>query len=1380
MDMALDTQAAQRAEAETVAIEFVAQVMEAAAGGEPAKRKRQQQEERQAPSETNHDEQKAMLDEFKARGGVAIKIGPNFPDRSEKALLRMGAMLTTASETASVDWVGNTPAGHGLKRATLYPFCDNVMLGTLALKRDLKQVVYKRADGSYFESTTSEWKHIKAVNTKLRSIITTKYKIKDHTAMFGATHIAAVRLTPIPEVTFNRMKQMGLITPALVHGLLSTDSVSCEDVLMQEVKFQCHDIDLRTAVKIAQDGDIFNAGFYLIDLDATQDCFGVCREAELIEWAKRLPRSSMCIAEEEHRRCREVGPYAMMVVDNGHTTGRNSFTFYIKTPLHKAITFPADWTDAEPSSEEEWEAGKCGDEYVMLRVKYYLVLPCRIEKSKVCSTSGTNLYPFISSRFTRFAEAKMATKPKAWQRLEVTYKFNLLDPINARQKVCSAAKMEADLNAFRKLIPANLVYKSSHTEMAAAYKETRLNSSITISTWEHSALVAHSVNAATGAISCELPVAKWHTKAHHVLGLMPSHEIVDVTLCVRGAPYVNRRAVKTEKAKLSQVEREASRLAHEEAVRAAARRSYELGKERLRKRERADSASAKGQGTIDMHYDTASDVQPQPRQEQPRQEPTPAPVVSSTQQAAAHDEREAAENEEEEEEDDELDHTELEVDDDGVRLGEDGQPMEEGELEEGEEEEEDETGGEEKAPEKCKRRKRVVKDDTVTDFCKLAESFKVPPGYLGFVTLRILRANKTDAGLAPLTYLGNPRQTKLFSDRERDKGIPDGFNRNGSLIGDEVGSLEEHNTNEGVKQYLLQHAGFAPCEKLNLFLESGKVVDKRFQSRFMHANVSIKLSQHPYQLSEGHIRALCKRNVGSRRKVSRTSGDDDDDKDELRNQERSDVSLDVDRSRGKQVKAAAKALELKILAQIDNVRDTLQDSTEELVAFKAEMANGIAARAFHLKLDSKRFSIVDVGPGSYNVLCIRTHSDSGRHSFYIDSKRNDNGRFTCLASTKHISAGIAASDEKLANMESVVNYEAGDVSDTVYHQNGRAAIAVLYVQRVERTSTTRVIGTLTLTDGTLVWDSSVPIARYAPGAVAEEEEKVEAPPPTGSVNVSKLPSAMAPGSRLGIATSKSEQDVVVVQEIADRWGTPAPQEFLQLCDKDLPSVKRMKAFAPLMKKSVYLKFVSRTALPVFYRQQACIVSQWVKVPSDPNTPLNREDSFLCWTEQTYKPDNFGEMVKSMRTPGVGRFLYQQQKNLAPGSVFHVKAYACGKLDIPWGILYAPDDWANHFDYYSLPTITKGKDITPGEARITVLKAGTALVYPVAKRNDKGTPQPFRYTVLVSQNGTHFRFAQPDTARKKFKFTPGCIFDAAAWAVLSPPASTGAGSSSDPV
>ena len=171
---------------------------------------------------------------------------------------------------------------------------------------------------------------------------------------------------------------------------------------------------------------------------------------------------------------------------------------------------------------------------------------------------------------------------------------------------------------------------------------------------------------------------------------------------------------------------------------------------------------------------------------------------------------------------------------------------------------------------------------------------------------------------------------------------------------------------------------------------------------------------------------------------------------------------------------------------------------------------------------------------------------------------------------------------------------------------------------------------------------------------------------------------------------------------------------------------------------------------------------------------------MCWTEQTYKPDNFGEMVKSMRTPGVGRFLYKQQKNLAPGSVFHVKAYACGKLDIPWGILYAPEDWANHFDYYSLPTITKGKEITPGEARITVVKAGTALVYPVAKRNDHGTPQPFRYTVIVSQNGTHFRFAQPDTARKKFRFTPGCIFDSAAWAVLPPPASTGAASSSDTV
>ena len=632
----------------------------------------------------------------------------------------------------------------------------------------------------------------------------------------------------------------------------------------------------------------------------------------------------------------------------------------------------------------------------------------------------------------------------------------------------------------------------------------------------------------------------------------------------------------------------------------------------------------------------------------------------------------------------------------------------------------------------------------------------------------------------------NPRGSRLFSKQEKEKGIPKGFNRNGTLEGSTPGSLPEHNTDEGVVNWLLEHSGFAPSSMVNFFLDKGaKTVDKTSQMHFQMENVALKMSENPYNLTEEHVNALIARNVtskGTQAKVARKSADGD--KDLAEDIKESDVQLDVDRSRGIRVKANAAVLERKIVAQSQNVLESITDELkEELRAFKGSAAKEYEAYGLHRQLQSKGSTVGNISPRAHQVVAIRC-MPNGKSFVFNTADVNEQGLFSAFTVTSHMAAGIKANLDKLTPFESALMFETfsgkNRIHTRLFHTPGKLeAFAVLNVAEARAGKHVVVKGTLTLKDGTVIWDSSVSMRTYIPEAVsgaastvAEQVEQVEVSV-VREFDVALGPdtSAMVPASKYGKPNTDAQKEIV--QHAANRWGPPPPDmEALLLTDAALSQVKRMNAEVKLDKthKSRYLRFLGRTAYPVFFKSQAGHVSRWQLMGSDPNATQPAGEPFLCWTDACIRVGKVGnladfmEQMKTARTPGVGKMLFEQKELLVPGSVFHLKAHAHGRYNVPWGIVYAADDWANQFDYHALPAIVKGKPVVEGGAAVLdVTDVGVARVYPNDNRGGSSA-EAKEFLVIKAADGKMYRLAQPGNSPIKKELVPGCKFDTVAWSV----------------
>lgn len=1377
---------------------------ERAAEAEDAhKKKRKARAPEPQPKKLPKEEEEAINKEFTDAGGLVFPLSPSFPDRSDKAALRLASLIGSGSMTSDIDWVGNTKANTQLQPA-IRAFSDNALFAHVILKRDIRTAVFKRADGTEFESQTSNYKYCDTLRQKLRDVVSECHKIQDHTAQWGPTHLDAARIEDVCDLMFDSLTKAGRLTTQFVHKMTAADVIgSKDDVKLQLFKFQWHDISLEDARAIAACPVVQKAGFYLWDFDVTQDLQGVVRESDLIEWGKSemgwafgQPTSASTLSESLG-----FGPSRALIVDNGHTTGRNSFTVFQHIPLHGSLPDPKAWgrssfysghcVDSDTESDTAYGSDidtvdKDSQDTVLVRTKFYLVNACRIEKASVKATSGTNMYALITSRFNRFSEGSQVTEKTGRTREEITYALYLLgDIVNSYKFMPEVDKMETDLDVYRRLIPEEHVYFMPHKQTAEEYLKSRVNAVVAIDTHYDCAQVVHSVAAATGAICSEPVLQQASKKSHHILGLMPSAPIVDIVAVVRGQPFSRTRSIRSDKQKLSQVEKDASDRLHAMKEKEKRRKQYhEHTRRALQDAGHKRSKDEPGQKSLtdDFAVEESAKARTKRKEKEAAEEEAAAEEVDP--RVAAQEEEAAAVDISNDPDDaEELAAEDKEEDDnDGVALGPDGKPLAQEEEEETEEAD---------APDVTPNRADVAKE-----IMDQIMKYKVAPGFIGIITLRYLRANRHDPSVAAMTYLTNPRGSRLFSAQEEEKGIPAGFNVNGTLVGDPVGSLPEHNTREGVMRWLLEHSGFAPSDKINFFLDHGsKNVRKNAQMHFQMEHVALKLSENPYILTDKHVRALIARNVTSGGKVAKVSAKAvAADKDLAEDNKESDVQLDVDRSRGIKTKANARFLENKIVAQAMNVSDSITDAlAEEVQGFKEAAAAESDAYALHRKLQAKGSSIGSIALGKHQVVALRFVP---RHkSFLINtSVLNDSGLHPAFNITAHVAAGINANMEKIASLESPLMFESFSGSKRIhsrlFHIPGALdPFAEFNVTETRGGKHPQVKGTLTLADGAVLWDSSVSIRTYIPEAVSEaastaadqallQKPRVERVAQEVAVALGPDTISMVPGSKHGLATTDAQKEIV--QHAANRWGPPPEgMEALLLTDADLVRVKRMSVSVMLQAqshRSRYLRFLGRTAYPVSYKSQVGHVSRWQLLGSDPNVDQPAGEPFLCWTDACIKvvgkkedPGN-GDLatlmkeMKTARTPGVGWTLFEQKELLVPGAVFHLKAHAHGKYGIPWGIVYPADDWANHFDYHLLPTIVKGKKANEGGAdTLDVVDIGVACVYPTDNRGGSAV-EAKEFLVLKAADGKMYRLAQPGNSPIKKKLRPGCKFNTVAWSV----------------
>ena len=1354
------------------------------------------------------EEAAAQIEKFKLQGGVVTKIGRNNPDRSKNRLLRLGSMLGVASQTSDLNWCGDgTLMKDGFEDAVQHPFSDNMFFGTIGRVEDRKTVVMRRpSDNTEFEKVTSDWKYQKMRVVELREFIAENYKdVKDHTALNGSTHLSGVRTSPMSQVMYDQLLAMGRLSYPWVPGMeQGAPPLAREQLFVEEIKFQCHDISLEDACKIAADERLFNKGFYLIDFDATVDLKGVVSEDELSAFVQEKPGWSWLGVSDMDKRQQmiaDLGPLQSLQIDNGHTTGHNSFTFITRIPLDSVAT---------PSIEGG--GGGYGVNSCVAISKFYNVPVCRLEKASVASDCGSCMYPLIASRFNRFAEAAMNTRDTGWMRFEKSYKINKTNPVMGYKLMPSADKIKKDLCAYRDMIPNKFVYKTSHAETAKVWLENRKNSVVAIDTWYDNALVTHSVAAATGALAAEPVVAKFSNKAHHVLGLMPSHEVVDVVACVRGGPYVTPLASKTDKVKLSQVEKDAMNRVHKEKQAAANRKNAELLKAERRDAEFADIAKA---GQSGMDVEKLQDWH-------------------SKEEKKVKRERNGVDSDEEDLGDDfdgitsGLDHDQLQSQENAIEAAE-NEDVVEGDASEQEsdaEEQEDDdvaAGAEEEASEASKesgvlpdssakkeaadRNTRAPVMDLAASLAALVKSYKLPPGYLGFITFRIFRANKKDSELAPLSYLTNPKKgAKLFTKRETEEGIPAGFNRNGTYAGDPIGSLPEFNdSDDAVKNWLLNRMGFTPSALTNIHLESGDHSDKCHMRKKVVENVELYLSEHPYLIRSQDLEQLTARKRPVSKKARRlTDAKKFTEADEVEAgvaKLGQDLSMDVDRSRGRSVKLAAAFLEEKICKQAAIIADSLAqpEVMEELAAFKSSVATTVACEKLHDQLARKPVTIASLGAKEHKIVAIRCHSHNGQFGLHTDEK-NEDGKFVCMCTITHVAAGIAANIAALAGLKSPVKFKGVSqkflTEDDIYHDMDLNPFAVLKIESFQLSSDmrgTKLVGKLTLLDGTVLWDSGVPMHVYKPKEAKETNETMtedssdvssesSEPAVVETMSTDTLPPAMKDGAQLGkistADTKTQEKHEAIVAGIMSRWDTPPKQKFLQLADSDLVLIKKMKAAVPLppaaqaaKEPCCLLRFLGRTAVPIVYKNQFGIVAQWQRINVHPNLKeVIPAAPFYTWIDFNVAVENVEKLVESSRLAGVGALLYTMQDKLVPGAVFHIKGYAGGKHAAPWGLVYSEKDWANHIDYRSLPAIKKGETLPDSsETSFEVEKVGKAHVYPQGSKGGKDA-KPNKYAVVKTTNGVYYKFAQPDVG-VKFGLSAGCTFDTKAWRIIQTAASS---------
>ena len=105
------------------------------------------------------------------------------------------------------------------------------MFAHVILKKDINTAVYKRADGTEFESVTSNYKHCSTLRDKLRTTVSDVHKIKDHTDPWGSTHIDACRIEDVTEEIYTSLLRNGRLTKEFVHQMTAADKIeSAEDI----------------------------------------------------------------------------------------------------------------------------------------------------------------------------------------------------------------------------------------------------------------------------------------------------------------------------------------------------------------------------------------------------------------------------------------------------------------------------------------------------------------------------------------------------------------------------------------------------------------------------------------------------------------------------------------------------------------------------------------------------------------------------------------------------------------------------------------------------------------------------------------------------------------------------------------------------------------------------------------------------------------------------------------------------------------------------------------------------------------------------------------------------------------------------------------------